>query len=155
MLKPIDTHFMGYKFRSRLEARWAVFFSEMCWGYDYEPEGFVLEDGTPYLPDFYIKELKTWVEVKPDQITEEDKNKCMLFSKSLGEKFCVMLANGLPSPVQYMCFVNGEEACDITLSSYIRMKGWGGPYFGGDWEKQDLKAMEKAKKSRFEFGEKG
>ena len=25
-IKPIETHYKGYRFRSRLEARWAVFF---------------------------------------------------------------------------------------------------------------------------------
>ena len=28
-LKPIDTEYKGYRFRSRLEARWAVFFDAM------------------------------------------------------------------------------------------------------------------------------
>ena len=29
MIKAIDTVYNGYKFRSRLEARWAVFFDEI------------------------------------------------------------------------------------------------------------------------------
>lgn len=28
-LKPIDTHYKGCRFRSRLEARWAVFFDHL------------------------------------------------------------------------------------------------------------------------------
>jgi hypothetical protein len=35
----IQTHYNGYHFRSRLEARWAVFFDECGIRYQYEPEG--------------------------------------------------------------------------------------------------------------------
>jgi hypothetical protein len=62
-IKPIETVYNGYRFRSRLEARWAVFFDELGIKYEYEPEGFEKE-GYRYLPDFYLTETKTWVEVK-------------------------------------------------------------------------------------------
>ena len=55
MLKPIETMYNGYRFRSRLEARWAVFFDKMNVKYLYEIEGFIL-GGTRYLPDFYLPE---------------------------------------------------------------------------------------------------
>ena len=45
-IKAIETEYNGYRFRSRLEARWAVFFDAMGIKYEYEPEGFELEDGT-------------------------------------------------------------------------------------------------------------
>ena len=54
-LKPIETIYNGYRFRSRLEARWAVFFDTLGIEYEYEPEGFELGDGVRYLPDFRIK----------------------------------------------------------------------------------------------------
>ena len=31
MIRPIQTEYDGHRFRSRLEARWAVFFNEMGW----------------------------------------------------------------------------------------------------------------------------
>ena len=52
--KAIQTEYKGYLFRSRLEARWAVFFDAMGIEWEYEPEGIVLSDGTNYLPDFYL-----------------------------------------------------------------------------------------------------
>lgn len=52
--KPIETIYNGHRFRSRLEARWAVFFDACGIDYEYEPEGFQFEDGTKYLPDFLI-----------------------------------------------------------------------------------------------------
>lgn len=64
-IKPIETFWKGYRFRSRLEARWAVFFEELgiCW--EYESQGFELRDGTRYLPDFYLPDQNLYVEIKP------------------------------------------------------------------------------------------
>lgn len=64
MVKAIDTEYNGYKFRSRLEARWAVFFDAVGCKYEYEVEGYELEDGVKYLPDFYLPEYDTYVEIK-------------------------------------------------------------------------------------------
>lgn len=66
-IKPIETEYNGYKFRSRLEARWAVFFDKAGIRYEYEPEGFETEDGTRYLPDFYLPDDDMYVEVKPNR----------------------------------------------------------------------------------------
>lgn len=59
----IETTYAGCRFRSRLEARWAVFFDSFGIPWMYEPEGYVI-DGRLYLPDFYLPECATWVEVK-------------------------------------------------------------------------------------------
>lgn len=64
MIKAIETEYAGCLFRSRLEARWAVFFDAMDIRWQYEPEGFVLSDGTYYLPDFLLPDSGTWIEVK-------------------------------------------------------------------------------------------
>ena len=67
-IKPIETYYNGYRFRSRLEARWAVFFDAFDIEYQYEVEGFKTE--TPYgedifyLPDFYLPKEECYVEVK-------------------------------------------------------------------------------------------
>lgn len=64
MIKAIETVYNGYKFRSRLEARWAVFFDTVGIEYQYEPEGYDM-DGVWYLPDFWFPEWDCWVEIKP------------------------------------------------------------------------------------------
>lgn len=64
-IKAIETHYNGYRFRSRLEARWAVFFDAAGIRYEYEPEGFTLQNGLCYLPDFYLPDENIYVEVKP------------------------------------------------------------------------------------------
>jgi hypothetical protein len=65
MIKAIETIYKGYRFRSRLEARWAVFFDALGIQWEYEPEGFDV-DGERYLPDFFIKLEDEWfiVEIK-------------------------------------------------------------------------------------------
>jgi hypothetical protein len=101
-IKPIETRYRGYRFRSRLEARWAVFFDVAGVAWQYEPEGFdltnvrvprVYDPNGPdlppvrvwnepedmkvyaplwYLPDFYLPEQEYWVEVKPIFPTERE-----------------------------------------------------------------------------------
>ena len=79
--KPIETHYNGYKFRSRLEARWAVFFDAAGIEYQYEPEGFerqscLSDEKIFYLPDFYFPKFKTYAEVKgSDEALEQDQYK--------------------------------------------------------------------------------
>ena len=64
----IPTKYKGYTFRSRLEARWAVYFDLIGITWDYEPEGYVLRNGVWYLPDFYLHQLDTFVEIKPQPV---------------------------------------------------------------------------------------
>jgi len=59
-MQAIETVYKGYRFRSRLEARWAVFFKELDIKFQYETEGFDLEKAGYYLPDFYLDIRITW-----------------------------------------------------------------------------------------------
>lgn len=63
-VRAIETIYRGYRFRSRLEARWAVFFDALNVPFEYEREGFILDDGTKYLPDFWLPTLRLYFEVK-------------------------------------------------------------------------------------------
>ena len=63
-IQPIETIYNGYRFRSRLEARWAVFFDAGRIKYEYEPNGYNL-NGINYLPDFYLPDFDLFVEIKP------------------------------------------------------------------------------------------
>lgn len=71
-IRAIPTTYAGCKFRSRLEARWAVFFDHLGLTWEYEPQGHVVTDRLgicdrdewPYLPDFWLPEMGVWAEVK-------------------------------------------------------------------------------------------
>lgn len=73
MKKPraIETHWHGYRFRSRLEARWAVFFDCLEIEFSYEPEGFHTDVGG-YLPDFFFPQVRCYGEVKPCALTPSE-----------------------------------------------------------------------------------
>lgn len=62
-IKPIETRYKGYRFRSRLEARWAVFLDKLGVTWEYEPEGYVLGN-VSYLPDFWLPEQQEFLEIK-------------------------------------------------------------------------------------------
>ena len=69
-MRPLLTLYSGIRFRSRLEARWAVVFESMKWSWIYEPEGFVHE-GQAYLPDFWVDDFDSFVAIKPVCSTKE------------------------------------------------------------------------------------
>ena len=50
----VETEYRGYRFRSRLEARWAAFFDACGVKWEYEPDGFELPEGQLYLPEFLL-----------------------------------------------------------------------------------------------------
>jgi len=66
MIKAIETRYKGYRFRSRLEARWAVFFDALGVEWEYEKEGYDLGEAGMYLPSFWLPEKEVFFEVKGD-----------------------------------------------------------------------------------------
>ena len=59
-----ETDYSGVTFRSRLEARWALFFDIVGWYWDYEPCSYRVGTTMMYTPDFFLPDLGLWVEVK-------------------------------------------------------------------------------------------
>lgn len=57
ILQSLPAVYDGITFRSRLEARRAVFFDHCGMSWEYEPEGCKSLDGTCYLPDFVIHDV--------------------------------------------------------------------------------------------------
>jgi hypothetical protein len=80
MLQAIETIYGGYRFRSRLEARWAVFFDHLGVPYEYEREAYDL-DGVYYLPDFWLPEQEYWIEIKGRTPSAEETQKAQLLAR--------------------------------------------------------------------------
>jgi hypothetical protein len=78
-MKPIETKYNGYKFRSRLEARWAIFFDFVGIKYQYEIEAFEIGN-INYLPDFFLPEENYFVEIKPNDPPTEELEKVQSFA---------------------------------------------------------------------------
>ena len=105
MIKAIETRYAGCRFRSRLEARWAVFFTTLHIPWEYEPQGFMI-NGTPYLPDFYLPQQKLWVEIKPGPAAELDptgNEKWNAFSRRIEFIGCraAIFEGNIPAPTEH------------------------------------------------------
>lgn len=98
-LKAIQTRYKGYHFRSRLEARWAVYFDALGLEWDYEKEGFDLGDGLLYLPDFWLPQVRMWGEVKPEPFSEIELEKIWRLHNQSG--YSVLLLVGVPTTAFY------------------------------------------------------
>jgi hypothetical protein len=77
-MRAIPTTYKGIKFRSRLEASWASYFDALVLTWSYEPEGYLLQNGVKYLPDFHLSQLhyyrsELFVECKPPSKTSVQK----------------------------------------------------------------------------------
>lgn len=174
MIKPIETHYKGCRFRSRLEARWAVFFDSLGVKWEYEPEGFELSCGG-YLPDFRVKcwgnrELglcaeayDLFVEVK-GVMSASDRKKIIEFSAS----YPLLVVGNIP--VDEDDFFFGSVTDDFFFNFSTVDGDWytaiptaasGGRFFlmGPDYVTDDgiarlKKALYAARSARFEHGEK-
>lgn len=107
-MKAIETVYNGYRFRSRLEARWAVFFNVAGIKYEYEPEGFDLGSKW-YLPDFYLTGFDLYVEIKPSHMSDDLKKKC--------ESLCNLFRNKTGASI-LLCYGDPAEA------TYLKFYGW-------------------------------
>lgn len=144
-MKPIETVYKGYRFRSRLEARWAVFFDVLGIEWEYEPEGFDLGGGVRYLPDFKTTSptgMVAWYEIKPKGVTY-----CEKFA--LFEKWLVAASPGAPSPASRLLSGDPLDVIAVSLppehehASVVRVcprcgnvapPDYGFAWMGNDWE---------------------
>jgi len=100
----IETYYAGVLFRSRLEARWAVFFDQLRVKWFYEYEGYKLPSGTKYVPDFWLHELGLLVEIKPLSFRLLDSE------AAEAKKLCEMIDHG--APLLVLCGSPGEQDGD-------------------------------------------
>lgn len=111
MIQAIETQYRGYRFRSRIEARWAVLFDTIRTAWEYEPDGYATDHGC-YLPDFLITN-RFFVEVKPTCFldgSEEEINRDF--------KRWVDLSHGTGLPLLTLCGGPGEERFGNFILTY-------------------------------------
>lgn len=112
-IRAIETEYNGYRFRSRLEARWAIFFRAINLDYEYELEGFQMDD-IRYLPDFYIPSIDRWLEIKGQPLSIPEIKKCEEFCYRKGKddiKFSILI--GAPQPVMYQDEGTGQHLLGV------------------------------------------
>lgn len=178
-MKPIETVYKGFKFRSRLEAKWAIFLTELGIEWLYEHEGYQLDDGTYYLPDFFLPKFHggMFVEVKPQVLSIEENQKCRDLCFESG--YDVWRAEGVPDIKGYVCLTKHQDdkTGDFEVIYYYGIPNADSAegknimmiepgyvsYADGSIADQYhsclgntfLKAVKKAKQARFEHGENG
>jgi len=145
-IKAIETKYKGYRFRSRLEARWAVFFDALGVPYSYEMEGYDLSpEAGWYLPDFWLPTENSFVEIKPgpppvSEHTPEQEIAYLLHYYALRDVYLMYgdpydaLSPGFPG----MIAIKGNNESDGLQFLYL-----------SDYEAAALKARQ----ARFEHGE--
>ncbi len=171
-MKAIETSYDGYLFRSRLEARWAIFFNKLGIKYEYEKEGYDLGNSIKYLPDFWLlnvclrntNELGIWLEIKGRRPTYDESVACFALGKFTKQP--VLLAIGLPNeeifqeypPWEtdmffYKCYGCGSMKIVSTGSNSFYC-----PKCNENFDSQHpdiCYAMEASKYARFEHGQSG
>lgn len=177
-MKVIETKYKGYRFRSRLEARWAVYFDTIGIEWEYEKEGFEFNNGEKYLPDFWLPQVNMWAEVKPGRFSDDElkKVKALVMETS----FPCILLEGTPDlrsygVVQWGPMLEGDTirekliigdrggndcvvsmAKDYPIQEHRFYSCTGGILSEEDFDNMfsDVRpAVEKARSARFEFGE--
>jgi hypothetical protein len=116
-----ETLYEGVLFRSRTEARHAVFWDELEIGWSYEVERF-LPAGARYLPDFVIfPALGTvWVEIKPTwQADPEGVARFREFAAQRPRPSRAALIVGLPTPHNKPLIIGGDDNQDDPVKG-----GW-------------------------------
>lgn len=167
-MKAIETKYKGYRFRSRLEARWAVFFDALGMDWEYEPEGFDLGDAGWYLPDFWVPldHRKShpgagyWCEIKATSPTAQEKIKAKHLAIQSGHNTIILCGHPFPGKVSIYKFtregrhfywpesdelLGGTLGVGFYISYPCAVAAPGSPDFDG--------AAIKARSARFEHGE--
>ena len=177
-IKAIETKYNGYRFRSRLEARWAVFFDTMGIEYQYEPEGYEI-DGIRYLPDFLLPQLDLRIEIKGVFPSRDEQTKIVKLTKN-DDRHPLAVFYGDPNPdhhilwwagrcLQHFMFIECEYCGTIGWVSISRqinayfyiLRCEHKPLVTKSFEKnkfvplpdKSLAAYEAARSARFEYGE--
>lgn len=135
-LKPIETTWRGIRYRSRTEARWAVFLTTAEIAFEYEKEGYALPSG-PYLPDFWLPERKHWLEIKGQEPTDREKR--LARELATATESSVFFGIGIPDPDNYdLLYVwPGDDGSEGQMVS--RLEGPRGAYDAARAERFDGK----------------
>lgn len=164
-IKAIETKYKGYKFRSRTEARWAVFFDHLNIRWEYEHQGYEISEVGRYLPDFHLPSFRdmsydggltftresAFVEIKGEYPTRKEIEKLAALCAETGKPGWVVC--GVPSEECWIVDVSAAVDC-ISIAHFTPDEYWlmdeNMSPFSPCWE-----ACNAAKSARFEFGQYG
>lgn len=132
-IQAIETKYNGYRFRSRLEARWAVFFDTLGIRYEYEKEGYDLHDtfyevvtyqsfesedyfigrgfvkGGHYLPDFWLPDNDAFVEIKGETVSSASESKAIALAYH-SNKYVYVCSGNIGEDVDIRSYIPGHHS---------------------------------------------
>ncbi len=145
MIKPKPTRYKDTLFRSRLEARWAVFYDLLGIRWEYEKEqAFVTGARTwgpeyGYKPDFFLPQWGYWIEIKPYKPDQKAMDKAAGWARNFGDTFIFFGDHTVPkseSESAYLFYLNtrddlvhkdtGYYWCECQVCGKIDIRGGGG-----------------------------
>ena len=146
--RAIQTRYDGHHFRSRLEARWAVFLNAAGIRWEYEKQGYELPSGR-YLPDFWLPDIDggCWLEIKGTTATPGELVKACELADATG--YPVLIADAGLKPTS-----GTWDACTLALGRDPEGELY--LYPRTDWFAEHGArdhAYAAARTARFEFGE--
>ena len=154
-IKSIETEYGGVKFRSRTEARWAIFFDALSIPWEYEQEGFEFA-GVRYLPDFWLPLVNMFAEVKPKAFERGELNLCIQLQNQT--EYDVLMLIGQPSNNPVKAITTYARDYEYCLTNYHNYPNEEHRFYAcpGDEERQwndTEEACKIANSARFEFGQ--
>ncbi len=139
-----ETAYNGTVYRSRTEARYAVAFDHAGIEFQYEPDGYLFEEGgRSYVPDFWVPAWSSFLEVKPDWFTltpgewPDERCKCEVLNEAT--KKDVLLACGSPSLSRILNVFQADRLGwqDVYLANYLSASAiLAGKRYRFDWRKE-------------------
>ena len=122
------TTYKGIVMRSRLEADWAATLDQLAIEWLYEPQLLRLPSGQRYLPDFWLLELRTVIEVKGFGVP--GMNKPVELAASVAPDFIVIIGfeamRRSSSPFTWGSFIQWRDArgYDARLAQCAECSAW-------------------------------
>lgn len=115
----VETEYANVRFRSRTEARWAVFFEKIGFKWIHEPQIYALKSGK-YLPDFRItlpNEREYFCEVKPKPYAMGDRKYDLVRYHELvnQEGISLLLLIGAPHAGAFTTFLPNNDAYHLSF----------------------------------------
>jgi hypothetical protein len=113
-IRAIPTLYNDLLFRSRLEAQWAYLLDLCAIRWVYEPQVYTFEDGSRYIPDFYLPAANMWLEIKGAPLSGVDYLKIKNLVHFLGAPVVLLDRNPALGIYDY---VGLEQGSDLFIRS--------------------------------------
>lgn len=122
------THYAGRRFRSLIEARYAVFFDLIGVGWKYEPKTFYSRTlYLAYKPDFLLPKLCYWIEIKGQPPSERELQKIDILREvatQKGDKVFVLVGQLPDHPEDFPQGLHFGRPHDEVQHALNVARGW-------------------------------